>query len=235
MLIGNPRGRSPGPAHPRILSSAYHTPLVIVRRDIAGFLSPAGGVAQLLLQIRPLLALDMLPVPRLDWRDPGVRRVLRAMAPAVLGVSAGQITILMNTQLAAALGDGRISWITYADRLMEFPTAMLGVALGTVLLPSLSRHHADADRSASPASTERRDLTNVLGRRAQDLGRRLANEMSALVQSKRIDVVASPAIGGLIIGYEVARALGARFIFAEREGVLKIIFLHDPRRTQATS
>lgn len=104
-----------------------------------------GGVAQLAVQVRPLLALHMLPVPRVDWSDPGVRRVLRAMAPAVIGVSAGQITILVNTQLAAALGDGRISWITYADRLMEFPTAMLGVALGTVLLPSLSRHHADAD------------------------------------------------------------------------------------------
>ncbi len=104
-----------------------------------------GGVAQLAVQIRPLSRLHMLPRLRFDWRDPGVRRVLRAMAPAVIGVSAGQITILVNTQLAASLGDGRISWITYADRLMEFPTAMLGVALGTVLLPQLSRHHADAD------------------------------------------------------------------------------------------
>lgn len=104
-----------------------------------------GGVAQLAVQIRPLLSLHMLPRPRFDWRDPGVRRVLVAMAPAVVGVSAGQITILVNTQLAAALGDGRISWITYADRLMEFPGALLGVAVGTVLLPSLSRHHADAD------------------------------------------------------------------------------------------
>ena len=52
---------------------------------------------------------------------------------------------MINTQLAALLGDGRISWITYADRLMEFPTALLGVALGTVLLPSLAKHHADAN------------------------------------------------------------------------------------------
>ncbi len=103
-----------------------------------------GGVAQLALQLRPLARIHMLPRPRFDWRDPGVRRVLRAMAPGLIGVSAGQITILINTQLASALGDGRISWITYADRLMEFPSAMLGVALGTVLLPSLSRHHADA-------------------------------------------------------------------------------------------
>ncbi|MEP7208439.1 MAG: murein biosynthesis integral membrane protein MurJ [Casimicrobiaceae bacterium] len=104
-----------------------------------------GGFLQLALQVRPLMRLHMLPRPRFDWGDPGVRRVLRAMGPGLIGVSAGQITILVNTQLASSLGDGRISWITYADRLMEFPSAMLGVALGTVLLPSLSRHHADAD------------------------------------------------------------------------------------------
>ncbi len=65
------------------------------------------------------------------------------MGPAVLGVSAAQISALINTQLASTLGDGRISWITYADRLMEFPSALLGVALGTVLLPSLAKSHAD--------------------------------------------------------------------------------------------
>jgi putative peptidoglycan lipid II flippase len=104
-----------------------------------------GGVAQLALQIRPLMKLGMLTKPRLDWRDEGVRRVLSAMGPALLGVSAAQISILINTQLAALLGNGRISWITYADRLMEFPTALLGVALGTVLLPSLARHYHDAN------------------------------------------------------------------------------------------
>jgi putative peptidoglycan lipid II flippase len=85
----------------------------------------------------------MLARPRFDWRDPGVRRVLIAMGPAVIGVSAAQISALINTQLAASLGDGRISWITYADRLMEFPSALLGVALGTVLLPSLAKLHAE--------------------------------------------------------------------------------------------
>jgi len=101
-----------------------------------------GGVAQLALQIRPLAKLGMLARPRLDWRDPGVRRVLSNMGPALLGVSAAQISVLINTQLAALLGDGRVSWLYYADRLMEFPTGLLGVALGTVLLPSLSRYHA---------------------------------------------------------------------------------------------
>ncbi len=110
-----------------------------------------GGILQLALQLRPLAKIAMLAAPRFDWRDEGVRRVLAAMGPAVLGVSAAQISALINTQLASALGDGRISWITYADRLMEFPSALLGVALGTVLLPSLAKHHADenADQYAS--------------------------------------------------------------------------------------
>jgi len=102
-----------------------------------------GGIAQLAFQIVPLARIGMLPRPRLDLRDEGVRRILLLMGPAVLGVSAAQISALINTQLAAWLGDGRISWITYADRLMEFPTALLGVALGTVLLPTLAKHHAD--------------------------------------------------------------------------------------------
>ncbi|HET9668290.1 MAG TPA: murein biosynthesis integral membrane protein MurJ [Casimicrobiaceae bacterium] len=107
-----------------------------------------GGLAQLVLQIKPLLAIGMLPRPSFDWRDEGVRRILRAMGPAVIGVSAAQISALINTQLAALLGNGRISWITYADRLMEFPSALLGVALGTVLLPSLAQHYSDDDHTA---------------------------------------------------------------------------------------
>ncbi len=106
-----------------------------------------GGVAQLALQLRPLARIGLLPRPNLDWRDEGVRRVLRAMGPALIGVSAAQFSALINTQLAALLGDGRISWITYADRLMEFPSAMLGVALGTVLLPTLAKYHSDANQA----------------------------------------------------------------------------------------
>ena len=104
-----------------------------------------GGVAQLAFQLAPLARIGMLARPRLDWRDEGVRRVLRNMGPAVVGVSAAQISVLINTQLASLLGDGRISWITYADRLMEFPSALLGVALGTVLLPSLAKHYSESD------------------------------------------------------------------------------------------
>jgi putative peptidoglycan lipid II flippase len=107
-----------------------------------------GGLAQLLFQIPFLMRTGMLPRPRWDPRDAGVRRVLGLMAPAALGVSVAQLSLVINTQIASWLGDGAVSWIYYADRLMEFPSALLGVALGTVLLPSLVRQHAAADPEA---------------------------------------------------------------------------------------
>jgi putative peptidoglycan lipid II flippase len=122
------------------LAPYFDPPIIALAWGVA-----LGGIAQLGFQLRPLAKIAMLAWPRIDWRDAGVRRVLRAMGPAVIGVSAAQISALINTQLAAWLGDGRISWITYADRLMEFPSALLGVALGTVLLPSLAKHHSDAN------------------------------------------------------------------------------------------
>ena len=104
-----------------------------------------GGIAQLLFQVPFLKHIGMLPRPRWAPRDEGVIRILRLMAPAALGVSVAQISLLINTQIASHLRDGSVSWLYYADRLMEFPSAMLGVALGTVLLPSLVRHHQAAD------------------------------------------------------------------------------------------
>jgi putative peptidoglycan lipid II flippase len=102
----------------------------------------AGGVLQLALQVPALARIGMLPRPRFELSDPGVRRILVLMAPAVVGVSVAQISLLINTIIASFLGDGPVSWLTYADRLMEFPNGLLGVALGTVLLPTLSRYHA---------------------------------------------------------------------------------------------
>jgi putative peptidoglycan lipid II flippase len=108
----------------------------------------AGGIVQLAFQVPFLARIGMLPRPRWDAKDEGVRRILALMAPAALGVSVAQISLLINTQIASNLGDGPVSWLYYADRLMEFPSAMLGVALGTVLLPSLVRHHSSADPAA---------------------------------------------------------------------------------------
>ena len=104
----------------------------------------AGGILQLALQIPALARIGMLPRPRLAFSDPGVRRILVLMGPAVIGVSVAQVSLLINTIIASFLGDGRVSWLYYADRLMEFPTGLLGVALGTVLLPSLSKYHAES-------------------------------------------------------------------------------------------
>jgi putative peptidoglycan lipid II flippase len=105
----------------------------------------AGGVLQLALQIPALARIGMLPRPDFSFADPGVRRIVVLMAPAAFGVSVSQVSLLINTIFASFLQNGSVSWLYYADRLMEFPTALLGVALGTVLLPSLSKQHAAAD------------------------------------------------------------------------------------------
>lgn len=101
-----------------------------------------GGALQLAFQIPHLKRIDMLPRPSFDWKDEGVRRILKLMAPAVLGVSIAQISLLINTVFASFLDTGSVSWLYYADRLMEFPSGMLGAALGTILLPSLAKCHA---------------------------------------------------------------------------------------------
>lgn len=108
-----------------------------------------GGLLQLAIQIPALHKISMLPRPTLNWRaawaDPGVRRVSTLMVPALVGVSVSQVSLIINTIFASFLKSGSVSWLYYADRLMEFPSGMLGAALGTILLPSLSRSHARGD------------------------------------------------------------------------------------------
>ena len=111
-----------------------------------------GGALQLGVQLPALRKLGMLPRVSLRWSGlkaawahPGTRRVTTLMLPALLGVSVAQVSLLINTQIASHLATGSVSWLTYADRLMEFPTAMLGVALGVVLLPQLAAAKAADD------------------------------------------------------------------------------------------
>jgi putative peptidoglycan lipid II flippase len=111
-----------------------------------------GGLLQLGAQVWGLRRLGMLPhiglswsALRLAWADPGTRRIASLMAPALLGVSVAQISLLINTQIASHLTPGSVSWLSYADRLMEFPTALLGVALGVVLTPQLAAARAAQD------------------------------------------------------------------------------------------
>jgi len=107
-----------------------------------------GGLLQLLYQLPQLRRIGMLVLPRLNLRDRGVWRVLRQMGPAILGVSVAQISLIINTVFASFLVAGSVSWMYYADRLMELPAGVLGVALGTILLPSLSKSHASRDVEA---------------------------------------------------------------------------------------
>ncbi|PZP25385.1 murein biosynthesis integral membrane protein MurJ [Pseudomonas kuykendallii] len=106
----------------------------------------AGGLLQLLYQLPHLRKIGMLVLPRLNLRDSGVWRVMRQMGPAILGVSVAQVSLIINTAFASFLPTGSVSWMYYADRLMELPTGVLGVALGTILLPALSKTHALGDR-----------------------------------------------------------------------------------------
>jgi putative peptidoglycan lipid II flippase len=112
----------------------------------------AGGVLQLAVQFIALRRIGLLPrigvtlsSLRAAWADEGVRHVLSMMLPALLGVAVAQISLLINTQIASHLATGSVTWLFYADRLMEFPTAMLGIALGVVLMPQLASARAGQD------------------------------------------------------------------------------------------
>ena len=102
----------------------------------------AAGLAQLLFLLPYLRTIGLLPKPRWGWHDSGVRRIMTLMVPVLFGSSASQINLLINTQLAATLVSGSVSWLYYTDRLLEFPVGLFGVALGTVILPKLSQEHA---------------------------------------------------------------------------------------------
>ena len=104
------------------------------------------GVAQLLFQLPFLARLGLLPRPKVKRGHDGVTRVFKLMLPAIFGVSVAQINTLINTILASFLVTGSVSWLYYSDRLMEFPLAVFGIALATVILPSLSHQHTNGDK-----------------------------------------------------------------------------------------
>ena len=107
-----------------------------------------GGILQLGIQIPSLMKLGVLPRPTNPFKalkDFAVRKVLKLMVPALFGVGVAQLSLLINTNIASRLGTGSVTWLSFADRLMEFPTALLGVALASVLLPGLSAAYAKND------------------------------------------------------------------------------------------
>ncbi len=101
------------------------------------------GVVQLLFLLPSLQRIRLMPRPRWGIRDAGVRRIMKLMLPGILGSSVAQINLLFDTLIASFLVAGSVSWLYYSDRLVEFPLGVFAIALSTVILPSLSRSHAN--------------------------------------------------------------------------------------------
>lgn len=118
----------------------FHPPVLALAWAVT-----VGGVLQFLYQLPHLKKIGMLVLPRVNFKDAGSMRVVKQMGPAILGVSVSQISLIINTIFASFLVSGSVSWMYYADRLMEFPSGVLGVALGTILLPSLSKSFASGN------------------------------------------------------------------------------------------
>lgn len=125
------------------LSPLMAEPIIALAWGVFG-----AGVVQLLFQIPALFRLGLMPRPRWGYRDPNVKRMLKLMLPAIFGVSVVQVNLLFGTLVASFLTSGSVSWLYYSDRLVEFPLGILGVALGTVILPRLSENHAADDAQA---------------------------------------------------------------------------------------
>ena len=135
--------------------------LNIVLIIAAGFIAPGStnpgrvlaiavfiaGFIQLIFLLPFLKTMNRLPKPTWGWNDEGVKRIIKLMIPSMIGSSASQFNLLFNTLIASFLSAGSISWIYYSDRLLEFPVGVFGVALSTVVLPSLSRENANKNLS----------------------------------------------------------------------------------------
>ncbi len=119
------------------LAPYFDEPLMALAWGVA-----LAGAAQLLLQFPFLLKLGLMPVPRIKRGHEGVKKIIRLMIPAIFGSSVAQINLLLDTVIASFLVTGSVTWLYYSDRLLEFPLGVLGIAIATVILPTLSQQHA---------------------------------------------------------------------------------------------
>ncbi len=123
-----------------IIGSAFIDPDSVYVLAYAVF---AAGILQFLFQLPWLRRLGLLALPRWGWSDPRVRRIAALMGPVMVGSSVAQFSLLLNTSLATLVGPGAVTWLSVGGRLMEFPTGIFSIAVGTVILPSLSAQHVD--------------------------------------------------------------------------------------------
>ncbi|MXP67470.1 murein biosynthesis integral membrane protein MurJ [Pantoea sp. Aalb] len=112
----------------------FHPPIMALAWAVL-----VGGMLQLCYQLPYLKKINMLVLPRINFQDIGIWRIILKMGPAILGISISQISLIINTIFASFLISGSVSWMYYADRLMEFPSGILGVAISTILLPTLAK------------------------------------------------------------------------------------------------
>jgi len=113
------------------------------------------GLLQLLFQLPFISRMGFLSRPRWNAQHAGVKKILKLMLPAIFGASVAQINLLLDTIIASLLMTGSISWLYYSDRLMEFPLGILGVALATVILPSLSKQHMTDSKEEFSATLDK--------------------------------------------------------------------------------
>lgn len=126
-----------------------------------GYAVAISGILQLVIQLPELYRQKLLPAPKVDFKHEGVKRILKLMLPAIFGVSVTQINLLLNTVFASLMIGGSVSWLYAAERLSELPLGLIGVAIGTVILPSLSSSRAKADDATfKKPSTGRRVLSS---------------------------------------------------------------------------
>jgi putative peptidoglycan lipid II flippase len=128
-----------------IFAALVLTPYFSIPITALAFGVLTAGIIQFLFQFPFLKQNGLLVAPEVNWQDAGVKKVLKLMAPALIGVSVAQINLLLDTFFASFLEAGSVSWLYYADRLINFPLGVFGVAIATVILPHLSRKHAEDD------------------------------------------------------------------------------------------
>ncbi|MGH8323644.1 MAG: murein biosynthesis integral membrane protein MurJ, partial [Steroidobacteraceae bacterium] len=130
-----------------IVGALWLAPRLQVPILALGWAVLAAGVLQLLFLLPALHGLNLLSMPRWGWNHPQVRRILRLMLPTLFGSSIAQLNLLLDTIVISLLITGSQTWMYQATRFLELPLGVFGVALGTVILPALSRHHVASDRA----------------------------------------------------------------------------------------
>ncbi len=130
-----------------IAGAWWLTPFMAEPIMALGWAVVVAGVLQLAIQIPELWKKNLLIPPKVDFKHEGVDRILKLMLPALFGVSVTQINLLLNTIWASFMQDGSVSWLYSAERMTELPLGLIGVAIGTVILPSLSARHAEQDQA----------------------------------------------------------------------------------------